>query len=67
MEQKLSGILWDVMILAGFVYLFLVMKGIVKTAQPVKTIQQPSFFIKLLIYGGLLLFTTLIVLEIISK
>lgn len=67
MEQKLASILWDVMILAGFIYLGLIMWGKVKPANPIKTIQQPSFLVKVLIYTGLFVFIAKIVLDIMGK
>ena len=67
MAQKLGGILWDLMLLAGFVYLLLVMKGKVQPAQPVPFIQKPNIAIKIVIYAGVAIFGAALILEIMGK
>jgi hypothetical protein len=67
MGQKIGDLIWNAMILAGFIYLFLIMIGKVKPAQPIKLIQQPSILVKILICLGLLCFTVLVVLDLLGK
>jgi len=61
MNQKIGGILWDCVILAGFIYMLLVMRGKVQPAQPIPFIQKASIGVKILIYAGVALFGFLVI------
>jgi hypothetical protein len=67
MSDKVGGIIWNLLLFGGFVYVFLIMRGIVKTSVEIKTLQQPTIFIKILVYAGLLLFGILVVMDILGK
>jgi hypothetical protein len=67
MNQKLSSLLWDIILLAGFIYVLLVMHKVVKPPVPIKTIERPTPFIRVLVYLGVLLFAILLVLDIMGK
>ena len=67
MAQKLGGIIWDLMILAGFVYLLLVMRGKVQPAQPIPFIQKASIPVKIIIYLGVAVFGAALILELMGK
>ena len=63
----MGDLLWHVMLLAGFIYILLVMHKIVKPPVPIKTIEQPSVFVRVLAYAGTLLFALALVLDIMGK
>jgi hypothetical protein len=65
MGQKIGSIIWDLMILAGFVYLLLVMRGKVQPAQPIPFIQKASLPVKIIIYLGVAVFGAAVILELI--
>jgi len=67
MDQKTGGMIWNLIIFAAFVYAFLVMRGIVKTSLEIKTLQKPSTFVKIVVYGGMIVFAALIVMDILGK
>ena len=67
MNQKIGEIIWNLMVFGGFVYALLIMRGIVKTSVEVKTLQQPTPFIKILVYGGVIIFGLLVVMDILGK
>ncbi len=67
MSQKLGSIVWDLMLLAGFVYLLLVMRGKINPAQPIPFIQKASIPVKIIIYLGVAVFGAAVILEITGR
>jgi len=67
MGEKIGSVIWDIVILAGFVYLLLVMKGKVTPPQPIPFIQKPNIGVKVLIYAGVILFALVVILELTGK
>lgn len=58
---------WNLVLLAAFVYALLIMHGIVKTSLEIKTLQKPSIFVRIVVYAGILLFGLLVVMDIVGK
>lgn len=67
MNDKIGSLLWHIMLLAGFIYMLLVMHKIVKPAVPIKTIEQPGIFVRVIVYAGVLLFGLALALDIMGK
>jgi hypothetical protein len=67
MSEKVGGIIWNLLLFGGFVYVFLIMHGITKTSLEIKTLQKPTLFVRLLVYAGLLLFGLLVVMDFLGK
>jgi len=67
MNEKTGGMIWNLVLFAAFVYVLLLMHGIVKTSLEIKTLQRPPIFVRIVVYAGVLLFGLLVVMDFIGK
>jgi hypothetical protein len=50
-----------------FIYLALILRGNIKTKKNVEMLTKPTIWVKILIYGGVLVFTLLTIIALLGK
>ena len=66
MFQKLGGLIGDIIPFFIFLYLSLVVSGVIKSESTPEKLRNPSLYIKLLFYAGTILFAALIVIGLLK-
>jgi hypothetical protein len=67
MAQHTGEIIGDLIPLAIFIYLALVINGVIVQRKPIKALENPTTLIKLGIYGGIVIFLGLIIISLAGK
>ncbi len=67
MAQRFGGIIGDLIPLVIFIYLALVINGVIVQRKPIKALENPSTFIKVAIYAGIVIFLILIIAGLAGK
>ena len=67
MTQHSGEIIGNLIPLAIFIYLALVINGVIVQRKPIKALENPSTLMKVTIYGGIVIFLILIIASLAGK
>ena len=67
MNERMGSMIWNLVMLAAFVYALLIMRGIVKPTLEIRMLQKPKPLIKILVYFGIIIFAALVAMDIMGK
>lgn len=65
MYQNLGEIIWNLLILGVFVYFSLIILGKVKAKKAIKAFESPTSFVKLIVFGGTIIFFLLVLIQLV--
>ena len=66
MGQKTGELIGNLIVLGCFIYLSLILSGKIKSKKSIKSFENPTMLIKLVIYGGVVIFTILTIINFIN-
>jgi len=66
MKQSFGELIGNIIPLGILVYFGLVMKGIIKPKKDIPKLTNPTTLIKILIYGGILIFVVIVIISLIG-
>jgi hypothetical protein len=67
MNQNSGEIIGNIIPLAIFIYLALIMRGVVKPKKNIPLLTNPSILARIIVYGGILIFVILLAIGLFGK
>lgn len=66
MNQEIGGLISDVLVLGIFIYLSLILLRKVTPKKPIKAFENPTAFIKIVVFGGTIIFAILLMMDLVK-